>query len=124
MPTAAAAAAAEPRVDATNDATTATAMGNASTPNAGSTAATANALGALGGGKNLSVLLVEDDHSTLVFVKAMLRSCGHSGASPRAVFASDLASASSSPDSEQISRVDISQRPRSARARFLAPRPR
>jgi len=78
MPTAAAAAAAEPRVDATNDATTAAAMGNASTPNAGSTAATANALGALGGGKNLSVLLVEDDHSTLVFVKAMLRSCGHS----------------------------------------------
>ena len=85
MPTAAAAAAAEPRVDATNDATTATAMGNASTPNAGSTAATANAFGALGGGKTLSVLLVEDDHSTLVFVKALLKSCGHTGTSRRAV---------------------------------------
>ena len=51
----------------------------------GVAAATANALGALGGGKNLSVLLVEDDHSTLVFVKALLKSCGHTGTSRRAV---------------------------------------
>lgn len=31
----------------------------------------------------LHVLLVEDDHATLVFVKALLKSCGHSGAHPR-----------------------------------------
>jgi hypothetical protein len=31
------------------------------------------------GTKKLSVLLVEDDHATLVFVKALLRSCGHTG---------------------------------------------
>jgi hypothetical protein len=28
----------------------------------------------------LHVLLVEDDHATLVFVKALLKSCGHQGA--------------------------------------------
>ena len=30
--------------------------------------------------RRLHVLLVEDDHATLVFVKALLRSCGHEGA--------------------------------------------
>ena len=30
------------------------------------------------------LLLVEDDHSTLVFVKALLKSCGHTGTSPTA----------------------------------------
>lgn len=29
--------------------------------------------------RKLSVLLVEDDHATLVFVKALLKSCGHTG---------------------------------------------
>ena len=29
--------------------------------------------------RKLSVLLVEDDHATLVFVQALLKSCGHSG---------------------------------------------
>lgn len=31
--------------------------------------------------RQLHVLLVEDDHATLVFVKALLKSCGHKGAS-------------------------------------------
>ena len=38
-----------------------------------------------GGDSKLHVLLVEDDHSTLVFVKALLKSCGHTGTSRRAV---------------------------------------
>lgn len=33
--------------------------------------------------RKLSVLLVEDDHATLVFVKALLKSCGHTGESRR-----------------------------------------
>ena len=33
--------------------------------------------------RKLSVLLVEDDHATLVFVKALLKSCGHTGESGR-----------------------------------------
>jgi hypothetical protein len=32
------------------------------------------------GARKLSVLLVEDDHATLVFVKTLLKSCGHTGA--------------------------------------------
>ena len=38
--------------------------------------------GGAGGDSKLHVLLVEDDHSTLVFVKALLKSCGHTGTSP------------------------------------------
>ena len=33
----------------------------------------------------LHVLLVEDDQATMVFVKALLKSCGHTGTSRRAV---------------------------------------
>lgn len=38
--------------------------------------------GGAGADSKLRVLLVEDDHSTLVFVKALLKSCGHTGTSP------------------------------------------
>lgn len=34
--------------------------------------------------QKLHVLLVEDDHATLVFVKALLKSCGHQGTRPLA----------------------------------------
>lgn len=40
--------------------------------------------GGSGADSKLRVLLVEDDHSTLVFVKALLKSCGHTGTSPTA----------------------------------------
>ena len=40
--------------------------------------------GGAGADSKLHVLLVEDDHSTLVFVKALLKSCGHTGTSPTA----------------------------------------
>lgn len=40
--------------------------------------------GGAGADSKLRVLLVEDDHSTLVFVKALLKSCGHTGTSPTA----------------------------------------
>ena len=54
--------------------------------------------GGAGGDSKLHVLLVEDDHSTLVFVKALLKSCGHTGTSRRAVSPRNLhTSASTKP---------------------------
>ena len=48
------------------------------------------------GDSKLHVLLVEDDHSTLVFVKALLKSCGHTGTSRRAVRPRNLHTSASS----------------------------
>ena len=42
-------------------------------------ASTVAALTNPGSETKLHVLLVEDDHATLVFVKALLKSCGHQG---------------------------------------------
>ena len=74
--------------------------------------------------QKLHVLLVEDDHATLVFVKALLKSCGHQGTRPLASSAPPARATGADPFREfgRVLRVEMRERPRIFVARATARR--